>query len=169
MKILKFNELNVYNNIKSNDKYYQVPFDLFEKGKCIKGEDEFVLCFSNSFVYDYISDEDIKKSLKKDLTNIDVSKDWTNFIIKYETAYDNKEYHSLRVAKIVSEIKNGNPITPISLFFDERSYQCDIKNFIDDGNHRIRALQFLKYDYFPAFIYGNFSKYLIELLDNFKF
>lgn len=50
------------------------------------------------------------------------------------------------------------------MFFDERAYQHDIKNYIEDGNHRIRAMQYLKFDYFPAYLYGNFSKYLLKYL-----
>ena len=32
-------------------------------------------------------------------------------------------------------------------------------------NHRIRALQYLKYDYYPAYIYGSHAKLLIEYIE----
>lgn len=158
LKYLNINNINDYI-------FYQIPFQFFKEGKCIKGDDDYVLCFSSNFVYDYITDDDIEKALKQDLSKIDVSKDWTFYNNKnYENAYTDKSKHVLRIAKLVNEIKNGNEIVPISMFFDERSYVSDIKNYIEDGNHRIRALQYLKYDYFPAYVYGNFTKYLIKEL-----
>ena len=168
---LKYNYVNEslkYLNINNINDYifYQIPFKFFKEGKCIKGDDDYVLCFSSNFVYDYITDDDIEKALKQDLSKIDVSKDWTFYNNKnYENAYTDKSKHVLRIAKLVNEIKNGVEIVPISMFFDERSYFCDIKNYIEDGNHRVRALQYLKYDYFPAYVYGNFTKYLIKELN----
>jgi hypothetical protein len=178
MKYLK--EFKIYNNINNFDDvypepidYYQIPFSLYDNGICIEGEDDYVLCFDNHFVYDYISDVDIEKHLKKDLNDIDISTDWTNIKnhskkFEFETAYTNKEKHELRIAKLIQEIKLGKKIRPISMFFDERAYQHDIKNYIEDGNHRIRALQYSKYDYFPAYLYGNFSKFLIDYLNKKK-
>ena len=156
-KYLNINNINDY-------KFYQVPFSLFNKGECIEGEDKWVLCFSPNFVYDYISDNEIRDALRLDLSKIDISKDWVYSSKNYEDAYTNKDKHVLRIAKLIKEIQSGNPITPISMFFDERSFAHDIKNYVEDGNHRIRALQYLGYDYFPAYIYGNFSSYLIDKL-----
>lgn len=166
----KYNIINnyiEYDNIYAN--FYQVPFILGKKGICIKGKDDYVLCLSDSYVYDYITDSDIKKHLKKDLIDVDITTDWTNIktdSFNFETAYTNKDKHILRICKLIQEMKKNMPIKPINMFFDERAYLCDIKNYIDDGNHRIRALQYLKYDYYPAYIYGNFSEYLIEYLKN---
>lgn len=153
------------NNIVDGEKidFYQVPFELGVKETCIK-KDDWVLCLSNHYVYDYIKDEDISKALKEDLSNIDISKDWTNSISGFENAYTNKESHTKRIAKIVQSLLNKEELTPISMFFDDRAYSMDCKNYIEDGNHRIRALQYLKYDCFPAYIYGNFSKELIDHL-----
>lgn len=163
---------NTYENEKFD--YYQVPFSLFKSNVCIKDDYDWVLCFGDklNFVYDYISDEEIKKHLHKDLSNIDITVDWTsvpNNKFKFETAYEDIEKHSLRIAKLVQEIKNGNKIKPISMLFDDRAFQYGLRSYIEDGNHRIRALQFLKYDYFPAVITGNYSKYLIEYLKDKNF
>lgn len=156
------------NNIVDNDEvdYYQVPFDLFKKNKCFEKDD--VLCLSYNFVYDYIKDSDIDEFLETDLSDIDITKDWssvkTGEKFKFETAYSDKNKHIKRIAKLVNEIINGEYITPVLMYFDDRSYMYDIKNYIEDGNHRIRALQYLKYDYFPAYIHGNFSDLLIKHL-----
>lgn len=172
---MKYIYTNISSYILENKKYlnlnnefdtdiYQIPFSLFQNEVCIKGSDDYVLCFSNHFVYDYVKDVDIDNYINTDLSNIDISKDWTNYTNGYEHSLTNKHSHILRISKLCQEILNNKPINPISLFFDERSYQCDIKNYIEDGNHRIRAFQYLKYKYFPAFIHGNFSKYLINYL-----
>lgn len=166
------NENKLYKNINNfvdGEKidYYNVPFDLMESGKCFD-KDGYVLCLSDNFVYDYIKDSDIDKNLDDDLSNIDISKDWTSIKpdekFNFETAFSDKKKHIKRVAKLVNEIRNGEKLTPVLMYFDDRSYMYDIKNYIEDGNHRIRALQYLKYDYFPAYIHGNFSDLLIDYI-----
>lgn len=155
--------------------FYYVPFKFPDDEIGLKDNENYFLSFpSENFVYDYIKDSDIEEVLKLDLSNIDISKDWTN--VKDEndtiytfTAYDNKNKHVLRIAKLVKEIQNNIPIKPVIMYFDERAYVHDIKNYIEDGNHRIRALQFLKYDTYPAYIGGHHAKQLIEyLLKNIK-
>lgn len=164
------NQLKIYkkiNNIVDNEKvkYYNIPFNLFEKGICIKNSEKEVLCFSNKFYYDFIKDAEIKKALKLDLSKIDITDDWTDKM-KTTFAYENSDIHTLRIAKLVLEIQNNIPITPVLFFFDDRSFIYKIPNYVEDGNHRIRALKFLKYDYFPAYVHGNFTKYLLKYLKN---
>lgn len=165
-----FTESNSLESLKVNSdgEYHLIPFSLFKDEVCITGIDNYVLCFSNNFVYDYITDDDITKSLNLDLSGVDITKDWASVPVggkyEYEHAKTNKDRHTHRIAKLVNEIKSGTPITPISLCFDEQSYMHDIPNYIEDGNHRIRALQYLGYEYFPAYVYGSFTTYLLEYL-----
>ena len=123
-------------------------------------DDGWALVFTPYFVYDYITNEDIKKALTLDLSNIDITTDWINVPDKkdgiYITAYTNTNKHILRVAKLVQELKQNKQLTPICVFFDDSAFTMDISNYIEDGNHRIRALQYLNYTHFPAYIYGNF-------------
>jgi len=159
---MKYIHTNISSYILENKKYlnlnnefntdiYKINFSLFQNETCIKGSDDYVLCFSNHFVYDSsymwtwagvlsnVKDVDIDNYINTDLSNIDISKDWTNYTNGYEHSLTNKHSHILRISKLCQEILNKKPINPISVFFDDRSYQCDIKNYIEDGNHRIRA------------------------------
>ena len=168
MKYLKrFNESKIYNNINIDDvdKYYQVPFSIFSnEGLCLGDEDEYKLCFGNTnFYYDIIKDSQIEKYLDNNLDDINIDKGWERS--KFEFANSDIEYHAKRIAKIIAEIKSGKKINPVSMFFDERAYEF-APNYIDDGNHRIRALKYLGYDYFPAYIYGSHAKYLIKYLSS---
>lgn len=160
-------QLKNYENIDTSDYdvWYYIPFSLGENDVCISDEDNWLVCWSNNYVYDYISDIDIKNALNENLDNIDISKDWTNYINGFETAYSNNKFHTLRIAKIIKDLLSNKPLKPISVHFSMDSYQHDMKNHIMDGNHRIRALQYLKYDTFPAYIGGGHSKYLIDYLN----
>ena len=149
--------------------YYQVPFKILENEICIYCENiEFNLCFRNGGYYDFITDDEIKKCLNLDLEHINIEKGWEGQTDGF-FAFQNVDIHTLRITKLVKEILNNKPIKPISMFFDDRSFQYSIPNYIEDGNHRIRALKYLKYDYFPAFIHGNSAKYLIDFLNKNKF
>lgn len=156
-----------YFNVKLEDdgEYYQVPFSIFNE-EIGFGED--YKLFFNSWLYydDIATDEDIYKYLNSDLNDISVNKDWSNYT-KDIFAKTNKEFHVKRIAKIVHELKKHVPINPVMMFFDERAYEF-CPNYIEDGNHRLRALYYLKYDYFPVYIYGSHAKYLIEYLSNLK-
>lgn len=161
------------NNFVDGEKleYHQVPFSLgYGEGICIDDAERWSVCISNNFVYDYIKDDDIQKVLKNDLKNIDISRDWASVDsdvsnIGFETAYTNKNKHILRVAKLVQEIQQNKPISPILMYFDAMSSNYDIKNHIEDGNHRIRALQYLKFNYYPAYIYGSHADKLKEVIN----
>lgn len=143
----------------------QFPFNLLKSEACID-YDHFVLCFSNQIYYDYITDDLISKYINTDLSDVNLEKGWQNSLGEYRHAHDISlnDYHAMRIAKLAQEIKNGTPIKPISLWFDERAYMHDAPNFIEDGNHRIRAFQYLKYATFPAFIHGSHAEKLIELI-----
>lgn len=183
MKILKFsnfvkesvNTHNYYKNIDNMEDgepidYYNVPFSLGENGVCITGynkntpEDKYVLCLTNYYIYDYVTDDMIANELKNDLSNVDVSRDWTNYNDGYEHSGTDKNKHAKRIAKLVQELKQNKPLKPVSMYFDERSYIHDIYNYIEDGNHRIRALQYLKYSGYPAYIHGGHSEFLIKYI-----
>ncbi len=159
---------NFYSNINNflndeNVEYHQIPFEFFKKEQCIKNSEDWVLCLNRKFYYDFIKDSDITKCLKMDLSKINITKDWSTQT-KTIFAYENINIHTLRIAKLVLEMKNNKAITPVSMFFDDRSFIHSIPNYIEDGNHRIRAIKYLKYDGFPAFIHGNYSQYLIDFL-----
>ena len=60
---MKYIHTNISSYILENKKYlhlnnafttdiYQIHFSLFQNETCIKGSDDYVLCFSNHFVYD---------------------------------------------------------------------------------------------------------------------
>lgn len=156
-----------YNNVDNTEdklQYHNIPFDICYQEKMFD-DGEFSHCFIDKFVYDYITDEDIEQYLNTDLSEINIEKDWsyTNEF-NYDTAYSNKDKHAKRIAKLVNEIKQNKPLKPCAVYFDPQSYQYDIFNNVEDGNHRIRALQYLKYDGFPAYISGSHSKLLIEYL-----
>jgi hypothetical protein len=174
MKYLKyFEKYKNYNNININNPengdFYYVPFSFFKDEICIKNENDWVLCLNNKFHYDYIKDQQIENSLTKNLDKINIDKDWTNYLDKDEIfSGDRPDKHVLRIAKLVKELKNNKPLKPVLMFFDDRYFQYGIPNFIEDGSHRIRALQFLNYDTFPAYIHGNYSKYLIKKIKEYE-
>ena len=148
-----------YNNINSTNQFYQVPFSLFYSDVCLG--DEYLLCFGQTeFYYDFISDNQIKKMLSNNI-DVDIDRGWERGKFKFAN-YD-IEYHTMRIAKLVSEIELGKKIKPVMLYFDELSYKF-APNYIEDGNHRIRAFKYLGYDYFPAYIFGSHAKYLIDYL-----
>jgi hypothetical protein len=175
------NESLIYNKINNlvdgeDIPFYQVPFSLFDNEECIIGylpntNDEYSMCFSDAFVYDYVMDSDIQKALSEDLSSVDITKDWTMAYnndnkFRYESAYTDKEKHAIRIAKLVQTVKDGEMISPILMYFDDKAWTYDIKNYIEDGNHRIRALQYLNYTHFPAYINGDFRQYLIDYINN---
>jgi len=62
---------------------------------------------------------------------------------------DWKWFHARRIAGLINEIEKGCPLNPISVVFSH----SDDSFHIYDGNHRIRALQYLEYEGFPCVIY----------------
>lgn len=152
----------VYNNIDTSeyDVYYQIPFQWFYDGK--EFGDDYKLFLGERFIYDYIKDEEIEKELESDLSNVDLSKSWESDTFH---SGDNKDnIHTKRIAKLVQSLQNNEPLRPISFWISENSYMHDCYNFIEDGNHRLRALQYLGYDYFPAYVYGSHEKFILEEL-----
>lgn len=147
---------------------YQIPFTLGDgDGTCIYNADsDWNCCIGKYYVYDFIKDNEITDVLQKDLSHIDISKGWEyQQSDEFETAYTNKEKHIFRIAKLVQEMKKGEKINPIQMCFDSLSYHYDMVNHIQDGNHRIRALQYLNYDCFPAIVYGSHTKDLIKFIE----
>jgi len=59
-------------------------------------------------------------------------------------------FHTERVALIAYAISNGNFVKPAIVGFDNDEGEFSIF----DGNHRVKALQYLGYDGFPSVVYG---------------
>lgn len=158
----------IYNNLNNNDEgiITQIPFSLWEDEICIYCENiDYNLCFGGNFYYDNkIKDDEIKNALNKDLTITDINKNWEDDMESI-FATEKLDIHTLRVAKLVKEIQDNKNINPVSMFFDDRSFGYRIPSYIEDGNHRIRALKYLEYTHFPAFVYGNGSESLIKYLN----
>lgn len=164
-----FNNKKIYTNVIVDDNdleyFYQIPFELFESDQVLGGD--YVLGFSDQFFYDgIVSDDMITTCLENDLSDVNLEKGWQNYT-KDIFASENPNYHAMRVAKLVKEMQSNNPINPVTVYFDERAYEF-APNYIDDGSHRIRALKYLKYDYFPALIGGSHATYLIQWLKEHK-
>jgi hypothetical protein len=171
MKYLKYYKLfesvenvKIYDNIDDiNDyDYYQIPFSWFKEHKEF-GDDYKVYLFDN-FIYDYITDNDISIELENDISDVDLSKGWES--ITSHSKNNESNIHTKRIAKIVEGLLNNKPLIPISFWISEIAYQYDCYNFIEDGNHRLRALQYLKYSHFPAYVYGSHEKFVIDELKN---
>ena len=104
------------------------------------------------FAYDYISDEEIEESFQYiQFVNIEI--EWQDdYELSNNKNIPDKLKHAIRVAKLVDIIRNNKGIDAVS--FDTYSKGL---SFISDGHHRIRALQYLQYEYFPASIAGTIS------------
>ncbi len=156
------NVVKIYNNINiiDYDVFYQIPFEWFKVNK--EFGDDFKLFLGSNFIYDYITDQDITNELNNDLSSVDLSKGWESE--SHHSGNNTNNIHTKRIAKLVLSLKNNEALKPISFWISEESYQHDCYNFIEDGNHRIRALQYLKYTHFPAYVYGSHSKFVISEL-----
>ena len=156
----------IYNNIDTTDYdvYYQIPFKWFYDGK--QFGDDYKLFLGDKFIYDYIKDEEISKELESDLSDIDLGSRWESE--SWHSGDNKNKIHTRRIAKLVQSLLKNEPLKPISFWISEDSYLHDCYNFIEDGNHRLRALQYLKYDYFPAYVYGTHEKFVLQELENEK-
>lgn len=118
---------------------------LFVPFKALEGETG-ELCFSD-FEYSYISDIEIRLAMKHANPN-ELSKPWT----------PNCD-HTLRVAHIVKAMKLNIKFPPVEM---EISLYNRNANYVNDGHHRIRALQYLKAKGFHAELGG-----YIDLMEEF--
>jgi hypothetical protein len=107
------------------------------------------------FQYDYISDEMITNALNySNLDNIDLNIDWEDdYLLQNDNSISDEFKHAIRIAGLVKKIQsNGIEIIQpiiIDTFTVETCCSC-----IYNGHHRIKALQYLKYDRFPASLNG---------------
>jgi hypothetical protein len=104
------------------------------------------------FVYDCISDDEILSATKY-IEMCDISIDWqddTRLHNSYTVPVELK--HAARIAALAMEYKSGKGFSPIT--FDTYSLRHTMSG-ITDGNHRIRALQFLKIPWFPVVFSGD--------------
>jgi len=96
----------------------------------------------------FATDEEIKEALDNpNLESFNLSLSWEDF--QYSLIYGEnkatgeddfnakcKEHHLFRIAKLVQLIGNGTDLPEIEI--DE-----DVQGYVTDGNHRLRAYQFL--------------------------
>ena len=99
------------------------------------------------YQYEFVSDSDIEEALlSNELERVDLQKDWDKESGSSSTKSDNP-YHILRVAKIVKCINEGVEFEPVVI---------NIKNYnecgycVSDGQHRLRAMKYLKMKNFKA-------------------
>lgn len=147
---------NKIDSINVNNAYNEAEYVLFSTFQNI----DFLF---NGFQYDSITDEDIKYCLNLDfLDKINIDIDWEDDYFLYNTNIVPESLkHAVRIAKIVQCILNGNFLmNPVS--FDTFSeYNC--LSCINNGHHRIRALQFLGYEGFPVTLSGE-----LDFIDSIK-
>jgi len=116
-----------------------IPFRLFYKWEGYSG-----------FAYDFITDDEIITAFSY-ISYCDIEKEWQDDITLYETKMvPDSIKHAIRIAALVEAIRDGKGIDPVA--FD--TYAHLSPSCIYDGNHRIRALQYLKFDFFPANLSG---------------
>lgn len=132
--------------LKINDEYDEVQLISFEKIKNLN--------YYTGFAYDGITDNIINTCLNKpdwlNLCNLNI--EWQDDNTLMHTKQIPEQYkHASRVAVLIKAIEAGNGITPVT--FDTIGV-----NYIIDGNHRIRALQFLDFKYFPAYCSGDMDE-----------
>jgi hypothetical protein len=126
-------------NCKGADCTDIIPFRLFYKWECYTG-----------FAYDGITDEEITNGFSY-IKYCDIEREWQEDTNLYETDKVPIELkHATRIAALVLEIEEGKGIDPV--YFD--TYAHKSPSGISDGNHRIRALQYIKSEYFPASLSG---------------
>lgn len=107
------------------------------------------------FVYDYITDEQIDIAMEfltdyPDIKNdIDISVNFLDdtFINKIKDTQSLIFAHSCRISMLV-EIAKHQQLDPV--LFDTECSVTDVYSGVTDGHHRIRALQYLKREVFPA-------------------
>ena len=111
-----------------------------------------------SHVYRYLTDDQIRRSVgEDDLSAVNLDAWWAMEGGNDSTGPGNP-IHLPRIAKLVLAIRNGALVVPLKIDADES--QCCY--CVTDGHHRIRALQYLKRNSFPAQLRGN-GEALIEL------
>lgn len=119
-----------------------VPFAVFDYLKEPPEIENWSWC-ADEFEYEYISDNLIEDLLNDPSTlEIDLNKQWKD---------NSKQAHAQRIASIIIKIKQGIEFESIQI---ELSTYNRNRNKINDGNHRIRAYQFLKKEGFFAELGG---------------
>jgi len=104
------------------------------------------------YQYDSISDELINEALNHpDIKHIDINIDWEDDKFLQDHNMREEMKHPMRIAKLVIHFRNSGAVYPVSIDTYARNY-C--KSCVSNGHHRIRALQFMGYDSFPAYCAG---------------
>lgn len=137
-----------------------VPFRLFYKWEYYTG-----------FAYDAITDNEIAEAFSY-IEYCDIEKEWQDDIALYDTKKVPENLkHASRIAALVIDIQTGKGIDPVNF----STYAIKSPSGISDGNHRIRALQYTRHEYFPVCLNGNvielnkfrrkYHKQKIEIID----
>jgi hypothetical protein len=127
-----------------------VPFTALES---LSEQEDWDLCFGK-FEYDHITDDLIDFYLKNHTTNL------VNLNIPWEKEKASSDYHAQRIAAIILKTNDGAEFAPIDM---ELSRYNRNWNMVNDGNHRIRAYQFMKKKGFYAEFSGSIE--LIKKLE----
>lgn len=110
----------------------------------------------DGFAYAQCADSKIKTALNSEyLVNVDSEIEWQDDMFLMKTDKINEEdKHAFRVASIVNSIKNHGFDGSIHIDTFSSSYSpCGVT----DGNHRIRAIEYLGYNYAPFVFSGLLS------------
>jgi hypothetical protein len=157
----------LYKGMLINAKYPQeldiIPFDKITRWE---------FPFFSGFQYDYISNEMIEVALRSpQLTNIDINIDWEDDEYLEELSDDTVELsddmkHAYRIAALINAFKNGASVNPVSIdtFVMDKCCLC-----IYNGHHRIRALQYQLFDFFPAYCSGDVDEIKKIRMKNFNY
>lgn len=111
-----------------------------------------------AFVWDWVPFKIIEKYLKqKNMDNVDspwqISEEGKKACLLNTEGPEWKIFHAKRIADIVNQLKEFKIIKPCDLEFCPSS----LEDIVKDGHHRIRALEYLGFDGFPAVISGYMS------------
>jgi hypothetical protein len=143
-----------------NNKYKEAVWVKFDD---INNWDFIIL---KNFQYDFVTDSDIDFCLNHpDLNNVNPHIDWEDdhYLANIKNI-KNELKHAMRIASLILEFnKINSSINPIDI---DTMAANHCFSSIPNGHHRIRALQYLGYDGFPAYLNGHCSD--LDKLRSFK-
>ena len=148
-----------WNSIKNNDK---AVYNLDWKNCPLKIDDP----------YFDISNREIKRFVSLDLSKINIHKNWPE--IENAQKYDINDsanfisFHAQRIARLVQEIQNGQKLKPLEISFRGTIHSEDCEIEIIDGNHRLRAYQYLDINPIPVVVKEGNINLIKSCIPNFK-
>ena len=120
------------------------------------------------FQYDDITNDQINTALNSQLLdNVDPNIDWEDdtYLDNYNEL-DGLMKHAFRVAAIIKALKNGGLVKPVSIDITGKQDCCSC---VSNGHHRIRALQYQLFDFFPAYCSGYVDEIKKIRMKNFNY